>query len=593
MQEISGNLSGIRDSVITQMEALYGIEVDSDQFLPLDLARELARFTALVRREIAVYIARNGRILDISIGQNDRVSLQDLGQRRSDARLSRVRCIHTHPNGDPVLSDVDIAAVVSLRLDAMCALGVDEQGGLTGASLSLLAPDEEGVLTAGPVTMIDVRQLEHPQLMALISQNDQMATLQSNLTEDSAERAYLVSVDSQASLDELAALADSAGAVVVGMALQAKGKPDPATYIGSGKAAEVALDAQAKEATLIIADDELSGIQAHRLEEALGIPVIDRTTLILDIFAQRATTAEGKLQVSLAQLNYRASRLIGSRASLSRLAGGIGTRGPGESKLEMDRRVIRRRIQILKEELKELERQRAIRRKNRESSEIPSVALVGYTNTGKSTLLNLLSGADVYVEDQLFATLDTVSRRITLKEGDEFLLTDSVGFVSKLPTDLVEAFRSTLDEAMGADVLVIVSDASNPALEEQRAAVEEVLVSLGAVEQPRIEVYNKWDIALPEHQVLPRGAIKLSALTGEGVEDLLEAIAAILRRHEQVVNLLVPFHTYQAVNEVRKLGRVLEESHEEAGTRLKVRLTKPSLARLKAQFPDLMTDSAD
>ncbi|HPY94729.1 MAG TPA: hypothetical protein PLR12_04825, partial [Clostridia bacterium] len=201
MQEISGNLSGIRDSVITQMEALYGFEVDSDQFLPLDLARELARFTALVRREIAVYIARNGRILDISIGQNDRVSLQDLGQRRSDARLSRVRCIHTHPNGDPVLSDVDIAAVVSLRLDAMCALGVDEQGGLTGASLSLLAPDEEGVLTAGPVTMIDVRQLEHPQLMALISQNDQLATLQSNLTEDSAERAYLVSVDSQASLD--------------------------------------------------------------------------------------------------------------------------------------------------------------------------------------------------------------------------------------------------------------------------------------------------------------------------------------------------------------------------------------------------------
>ncbi|NLW21495.1 MAG: GTPase HflX [Clostridiales bacterium] len=591
MQKISGNLSGVRDSVLNQMQALYDTEVDSKQFLPLDLARELARLTALVRREIAVYIARNGRILDISIGQADRVSLQDLGQRRSDTRLGRVRCVHTHPNGDPRLSEVDIAALSSLRLDAICALGVDEQGALTGATLSMLAPNEEGVLTPGPITQIDINHLEHPQLMAVISQNDQMATQQTVRTEDDVERAYLVGVDSQSSLDELAALADSAGAVVVGSALQAKGKPDPATYIGSGKAAEVALDAQAREASLVIVDDELTGIQTNRLEEALGLPVIDRTTLILDIFAQRATTAEGKLQVSLAQLNYRASRLVGARSSLSRLAGGIGTRGPGESKLEMDRRVIRRRIQQLKEELKELERQRAIRRKNRESSELPSVALVGYTNTGKSTLLNLLSGAGVYVEDQLFATLDTVSRRITLKEGDEFLLTDSVGFVSKLPTDLVEAFRSTLDEAMDADVLVIVSDASNPAAEEQRAAVEEVLSDLGAVNQPRIEVYNKWDIARDMQHILPPGAIRLSAKTGEGVEQLLSAIASLLREREQVVNLLVPFHTYQALNEVHRLGRVLEESHEEAGTRLKVRMTKPSLARLKAQYPQLLQDS--
>ena len=587
MSEITGNLTGIRDSVLAQLKALYDHEVGSQEFLPRQLAQDLGSLTALIRREIAVYIARNGQILDISVGQADRVPLQDLGQRRSQSRLSRVRCIHTHPNGDPLLSEVDIAAVASLRLDAICALGVTEDGSLTGASLSLLAPDEEGKLKAGPITRLHLDHLEHPQLMELIRQNDQLDSALLSDTDDLVERAYLVSVDSQASLDELSALADSAGAQVVGRALQQKAKPDPATYIGSGKVQEVALDAQALEASLVIVDDELTGIQTHRLEEALGLPVIDRTTLILDIFAQRATTAEGKLQVSLAQLNYRASRLIGTRSSLSRLAGGIGTRGPGESKLEMDRRFIRRRIQLLKTELKELERQRAIRRKNRDSSEMPSVALVGYTNTGKSTLLNLLSGAGVLVKDQLFATLDTVSRKVSLPEGDEFLLTDSVGFVSKLPTDLVEAFRSTLDEAMDADVLVIVSDASNEQAEHQRQAVEEVLSSLGAVEQPRIEVYNKWDIALPDYQILPKGTLKVSAKTGQGVPDLLAAIAAILRQREQVAQLLIPFHSYQVLNEIRKLGRVLSEEHQDTGTLVKFRMTAPAMARFKTQYPDL------
>ena len=231
--------------------------------------------------------------------------------------------------------------------------------------------------------------------------------------------------------------------MVVGRALQTKGAMDPKSYIGSGKALEVALDVQALEADLVIADDELSSVQLGQLEELTGARVIDRTTLILDIFALRAVTSEGKMQVSLAQLKYRSSHLIGARSALSRLAGGIGTRGPGESKLEMDRRYIRRRIQILSEDLKELERQRAVRRKNREQSDIPVVALVGYTNTGKSSLLNRLSGADVYVENQLFATLDAVSRKVTLPDGGSFLLVDSVGFISKLPTDLVEAFKST------------------------------------------------------------------------------------------------------------------------------------------------------
>lgn len=587
MTELTGNLTGIRESVKKELLTLYDIEVDATVFLPLELADKLAELTALIRREIAVYIARNGKILDVSVGQADRVSLQDLGQRRSDTRLSRVRCIHTHPNGDATLSDVDMSAIQSLRLDAMCALGVNAKGQLTGATVSFLAPDETGALKAGPITALSLKHLEHPQLMWTITQNDQLATMKEISTEDQTERAYLISTDSQQSLEELRALADSAGAVIVGSALQVKSKPDPATYIGSGKAAEVALDAQAKDATLIIVDDELSGIQTNRLEDALGIPVIDRTTLILDIFAQRATTSEGKLQVNLAQLNYRASRLVGARESLSRLAGGIGTRGPGESKLEMDRRVIRRRIQILKDELKELERQRGIRRKNRVDSGIPSVALVGYTNTGKSTLLNLIAQTDVYVKDQLFATLDTVSRRIVHPDGDEFLLTDSVGFVSKLPTDLVEAFQSTLDEAMGADVLVIVSDASNPNAEEQRKAVEDVLQTLGACEQPRIEVYNKWDIALPEHRVLPKGTLKVSAKTGEGVDQLLQAIVEILRKGERTLDMFIPFSKYHVLNDIRNQGRIIHEAHEGEGTRVTVRMSKPSANRLQAQYPEL------
>ncbi|MDI9519599.1 MAG: GTPase HflX [Bacillota bacterium] len=587
MPELSGNLSGIRESVKERLLSLYEVEVSSNEFLPKQLADNLAQLTALVRREIAVYLSRDGKILDVSVGQSDRVTLQDLGRRRSEQRLSRVRLIHTHPNGDAMLSDVDMTALQSLRLDAICALGVDENGTLTGATLALLAPDEQGELRAGPVTAIPVSQLSHPTIMALISQNDLLAVAKNTKTEDEIEKAYLISVDSQYSLDELAALTDSAGAVVVGSALQNKAKPDPQTYIGSGKAAEVALDAQAREATLVIVDDELSGMQANRLEEILGLPVIDRTTLILDIFAQRATTAEGKLQVSLAQLNYRASHLIGARASLSRLAGGIGTRGPGESKLEMDRRFIRARIQVLKNDLRELERQREVRRKSRVTSEILSVALVGYTNTGKSTLLNAISGADVLVKDQLFATLDTVSRRIELKDGDVFLLTDSVGFISKLPTDLVEAFRSTLDEAMGADVLVIVSDASNPQAEVQRKAVEEVLQSLGACEQPRIEVYNKWDIVAAENRVLPKGALPVSAKTGEGIEELLEAITAVLRANEKVAEALVPFSTYQALNEIRRLGKILKEEHEAQGSRVTFRVTKPNLERLKSQYSDI------
>ena len=587
MPDLSGNLTGLRESTLNKLRGLYDIPVGTDEFLPYELADQMAELTALIKREVAVYIARNGQILDVAVGNIDNVALRDFGQRRSMQRLSRVRCIHTHPGGGDILSDVDMAAILSLRLDAMCALGVNDSGVITGATVAFLAPDAAGNLTTGPVQRLGDGSFTDPQIMQVIAQNDFQGAEPEQDTQESREKAYLISVDSQKSLDELNALADSAGAVVVGQTLQAKTRPDHATYIGSGKAEQVAREIQASGANLLIVDDELTGVQMRRLEEIAGVPVVDRTTLILDIFAQRATTSEGKLQVSLAQLNYQAGHLIGARSSLSRLAGGIGTRGPGESKLEMDRRYIRRRIQKLKEELSELERQRTVRRKNRQKSDMPAVALVGYTNTGKSSLLNRVANEDVLVMNQLFATLDTVSRKVTLPEGDEFLLVDSVGFISKLPTDLVEAFRSTLDEALCADVLVIVSDASNEDASLQRKVVEEVLNDLDACDQPRIEVYNKWDIADHEKSIVPPGALKVSAMTGEGIEELQAAIAALLRARERTYSLFVPFSQYQALNELRKLGRILSEQHESEGTQVLIRLNPASAGRVKAQYSQL------
>ncbi|HSK69013.1 MAG TPA: GTPase HflX [Candidatus Limnocylindria bacterium] len=585
MPELTGNLAGLRDSVKERLKSLYDLSAEPDELVSEEITSLLSELTALIRREIAVYLSRAGEVVKVAVGSGDSVALEDFSLRRSDRRLSRIRCVHTHPNGDPVLSDVDVSALEALRLDAMCALGVDAQGRITGATACFLSPGDTGTLSAGPMVEIPPRELGNPRWMDAILSNDLMDVAPDTLTQGAAQKAYLVSIDSLQSLQELQALAESAGAEVVGQTLQAKARPDPGTYVGSGKAAELALQIQAAGANLLIADDELGGLTRKRLEDVVGVETIDRTMLILDIFAQRAVSSEGKLQVALAQLNYRAARLVGLRESLSRQGGGIGTRrGPGESKLELDRRLIRRRIQFLQEELRELETRRETRRKSRASGDTPQVALVGYTNTGKSTLLNRLSGADVYVKDQLFATLDTVSRKITLREGDEFLLTDSVGFISKLPTDLVAAFRSTLDEALGADILCVVSDASNPQAAAQRQVVDDVLRDLGATGQPRIEVYNKWDAAVPGD--VPPEAIRVSALTGEGLDELLGAITRILREREKTYELFVPFSRYQFLSELRRQGRVTAEEHGAEGTKVTVRLDAASAGRLQAINPE-------
>lgn len=581
--EIHGNIEGIRESVLAGLNSLYDYPVEEDEYFPREILTPIALVSARINREFSLYFSREGDLLDITVGDTDSVPLQDWHMRRSGGRLSRVRCIHTHPGGSPYLSDVDLSALKSLMLDSMCAVGVDRDGNITGIQCAFLGKKSRDGRETRIIGPMMPRANKQKELTEEIYESERIVDAdRDEENESNAEKALLVGIDSEESLDELESLAETAGAQVVGRVLQKKTWPDPVTYLGSGKAQRLQLDAQAAGADLILIDDELSGIQNRNLEDITGVKVVDRTTLILDIFAGRAKTREGKLQVSLAQMKYRASRLIGQGLILSRLGGGIGTRGPGESKLEIDRRRIRERVTELNRELEKLIRERDLRRRNRERSRIPTVALVGYTNAGKSSLLNLLSGADVYVQDQLFATLDSVSRRVVLPDGGEFLLTDTVGFISKLPHDLVDAFRSTLEEATQADVLLIVCDRSNPNMHEQMKVVDEVLLSLGATEQKRICVMNKCDLE-PQCDPIP-GAVCVSAKSGEGIDELLSEIGKLIREREKEYNVLVPFDRYQLLNELHSLGRVTLENYTDTGTEIKVYLSDENAGRILNRY---------
>ena len=574
MPEIHGNIEGIRKSVLDEMATLYDMQLEPDSFLPQDLLQSLCGYSASMNREVAVYVTRYGEIADVFIGRADHIDLPDLRLRRSERRLSMIRCIHTHPNGSGQLSDVDISALLSMRFDAMCAVGVSPDGRPTSAQCAFLdsSHDHDGQVVRSE--LLNARRLPQQEWLSRIAETD--AAYLKEEPQNDRERAVLVGIESETSLDELEELAKTAGAVTVLRVLQKRPKPDSAYCIGRGKAEELSLRCQAVQADLVIFDEELTGAMQKNLEEILRVKVIDRTALILDIFAARANTREGKLQVEMAQLQYRSQRLLGQGLVLSRLAGGIGTRGPGESKLEVNRRRIRDRLTDLRRELDQIDRQRGLRRQSREKNGVPVVALVGYTNAGKSTLFNLLTGSNVYVMDQLFATLDNVSRPIALPHGGKALLVDTVGFIRKLPHDLVKAFRATLEEARLADVLLIVCDGSDPELESRRQTVEEVLDSLGATEAPRIEVLNKCDLFADVPDRMP-GAVRISAATGQHVDKLLEAVEAKLDAGTQEVRLLVPFSQYGLVSRLHRMGSVLSQQHGEEGVILQMRLDKENV----------------
>ncbi len=575
---VQGNVEGVRDAMLARLDSLYSYELEEGEFLPRELMKELAECSCALNREIAIYITRDGEIVNVAVGTDCDVELTDFRLRRNANRLSCVRCVHTHPDGDGRLSDVDLSALKIFRYDAMTAVGVKD-GEPTWVQTDFLGENGE-IVDVPPVRWYKVPDVEW---LAQIEESDRLVGREeTEKMEDGREKAVLMGIESMESLEELARLAETAGAEVVGSFLQKRDKPDTAMYIGKGRAEELARDCQALEADLCIFDEELTGVQVRNLEEVLRVKVIDRTALILDIFAGRASSAEGKLQVELAQLQYRSARLIGQGLVLSRLAGGIGTRGPGESKLEMNRRRIRERMTELRRRLEELEKQRSLRRKSRERNEVPVVALVGYTNAGKSTLLNALTGSDVYVQDQLFATLDAVSRRMVTPENTEYLLTDTVGFIRKLPHTLVSAFRSTLEEAALADVLVIVSDGSSKEMFSQHDTVEEVLAELGATEQKRIEAINKCDEGDPD-PVFP-GAILISAKTGEGLDELKAKIAETLQASHRPVTFRIPFSRYGMLAEIRPLGRVITENHTDTGTELTLMIAEEDAERLIKKY---------
>lgn len=388
------------------------------------------------------------------------------------------------------------------------------------------------------------------------------------------ERVILVGVslteqeDTRKSLDELKDLASTAGAETVGTVIQSRDQVHPGTYVGKGKTDEIKDLLWELNATGIICDDELSPVQMKNLQDELDTKVMDRTLVILDIFAGRASTSEGKIQVELAQLKYRQSRLTGFGTAMSRLGGGIGTRGPGEKKLEMDRRLIKSRIAQLNRELKDVKRHREVTREQRSRNHIPVAAIVGYTNAGKSTLLNTLTGADILAEDQLFATLDPTTRERKLPSGQEILLTDTVGFINKLPHHLIDAFRSTLEEAKFADLILHVVDAANEQMDQQMYTVYETLNNLGVTDKPVITVFNKQD--RPGFDGMARdfradAVVRISAKTGEGIQELLETIEAVLRQQKIFVENLYSYREAAKIQLIRKFGELKSEEYREDG----------------------------
>ena len=584
-KKINGNILGIRDSILDEMQNIYCFSQTTGIFLSKELTENLAIFTERIGREISVYISRGGEIVDVSIGDATTVSMPEMRLVRNIDRLCGVRCVHTHPNGSGYLSDVDLGTLNSMRLDSMVAIGVKD--GLPTSVYAAFVGEMENEQRK-PVVYGPMRYDRLPQQQLIDAINESDARLKSSaysVSQNEAERAILVGIENTEgydTLNELSQLAETAGVKVISIERQRRRPIDNATYIGSGKADELRLLGSATEADLFIFDDELSAIQMRNLENILGTQVIDRTMLILDIFATRASTREGKLQVELAQLQYRLPRLLGIGTVLSRQgSSGVGMRGPGEKKLEIDRRRIHRRIYELNQELQEIEKQRSLRRSSRKKNDIPLVALVGYTNAGKSTLLNQLSGSSVLAEDRLFATLDPVIRKVSLPEGTECLVSDTVGFINKLPHELVQAFHSTLEEVKNADLILHVIDSACPYYDIQMKVVENVLSQLGASDIPVIEVYNKIDLSGKSHKNRSR-AVSISAKNTYGIDELLNKIESELNQSQIRISVIIPYDKFDAMNTIREIGTILTEQYEEDGNHVSAMLESDKLYRLQS-----------
>ncbi len=574
---MDNNVKNVRKSILNRLTNLEGIQIDKHLVISEELITEICEITEKTGREVALYIDRRGSVISTEIGDENTVSLKMQTKRRNEDSLSGIRCIHTHPNGDGRLSDVDFSALKKLRFDIIVALGV-KSGELTNAQIGLLSPLEDGSVgfaVAGPYNKENLLKIDTVRFIEEIEKNLSTTKRVSQETNDEKEKAILVGMESSEDLDELRELLKTAGGEELGRIVQNRDKRDIAFLIGKGKVKELGLAVQALGANLVVFDEELSGAQHRNLEEAIGVKVIDRTQLILDIFAGRAKSNEGKLQVELAQLKYAMPRLIGLGLSMSRTGGGIGTRGPGEKKIEIDRRRIRDRIFDLEKELKESMKHKTFLRENRKEGGVFQVCIVGYTNSGKSTLLNTLSDSDIYAMDQLFATLDPTTRKVVLPGGRDVLVTDTVGFIRKLPHDLIKAFKSTLEEAVFADLLIHVVDISNEDYENQMIVVDSVLADIGAGEKESITVFNKID-KLIDQEIIGKSNennVYISAKNGLGLEKLLETIENIVSKATKIRKYLIPYNDGKMLSMIHDNSlRIISETFESEGTVIEAEL---------------------
>ena len=576
---INGNSEGVKKVFLEELESIYKIKVPKTEICSMDIIEKMCMVSSAIEREVSVSIDRKGNVKSVAVGDSTSVELPLLDIR--EGRLAGVRIIHTHPNGFCNLSALDLSALLKLKLDCIVAVGVYQNkiidyslGNLRVKDNTLLF-EEKSHLSFEELVSVNILE-EVRYLENLIKDND--------IEEDTEEKAIVVGSDTRESLEELKELAKACNIPVLDSVYQGRNKIDVAFYIGRGKVLEIASLRQTERANLIIFDDELSGSQVRNLENALGAKVIDRTTLILEIFARRARSKEAKIQVELAQLKYRKGRLQGLGTVLSRTGGGIGTKGPGEKKLETDRRHIEEAIYDLKDELKKIKKTREIQREKRNKENIPKISLVGYTHAGKSTLRNALCEVaarkennqkeNVFEADMLFATLDTTTRAITLKNKGIATLTDTVGFVRKLPHDLVEAFKSTLEEVIFSDLLCHVVDASSEDAIEQIRAVEGVLEELGAKDKDTILVLNKVDKGTEEQlnkikeEVSYEDIIEISAKEGLNLDKLLELIEEKLPYKYKKAEYMIPYSKGDVVSFLHRNGRILEEEYKDEGTYL-------------------------
>lgn len=501
IKRIHGNVSGLKANQIRRIQHVYRRKVPAHQIVTHELARYLCELSRETNRQLGVLISRKGNIEYVMVGDNRSIFLPDLGRFRvASNRLRGLRYVHTHLRGEPLSTD-DMADLAHLRFDVMAAIGVSSEGLPDGTHVAYLLPDNPEGKQWEVQDDVSLSELDADFLRFIQALEDEFErTQRAYAIGDARERALLVSVttasrkEAEESLAELVELTESAGVVPVDSVVQQRHRIDPHYLLGRGKLDEVIVRGLQVGANLLIFDQCLTPGQSRAIAERTELKVIDRTMLILDIFAQRAHSREGKLQVELAQLKYLMPYLANKGTALSRLTGGIGGRGPGETKLEIDRRRVQDRIHQLEKQLQNVAQRRHLRRQQRQRRQLPVISIVGYTNAGKSTLFNALTQSSVGVQDRLFATLDPASRRMRFPRDLEVIITDTVGFIRDLPPDLVAAFQATLDELFDADLLLHVVDMSSPYMDDHVRAVEKILTELNMDHLPRLLVLNKADL---------------------------------------------------------------------------------------------------